>query len=461
MFSLRDLPFEPFNPLKYALEDMRVLISLIALAAGSLRAQDDPALTLEDAVKLAIARHQDVGKARAAADALKGKIREVRAQALPNIQIVADALRWRDPSLLNASGLDKFPEELRNALIPSAVNIFDYAVSIKQPLFTQGKVGTALRLASIEAEGSLSEIDRAQQDVALAAVRAFYDLLWAERYRVLVAETQEQKQLHAAMARTRFRNGVATEVDVLRSEVAVANGAPDLVRAQNAIRQARALVNYYLGRPLDTPTRLAGDFAEKPWEQTDLAQLEADALRARPEIQRLRIAERSAKTQLELAAAENRVRLDFTGSYGVAARLPENLINSKFLRWTAGVNLTLPVFDGFKRSGLVWQATANQRAARLEREKFEQQIRLAIQQGYDELNAAAETVAAARANVGQAERVLSMMQSNYKYGAATTLDVVDAETAVSAARTNLLRGLHDVSVARANLRWAVGKTPWE
>jgi outer membrane protein TolC len=110
---------------------------------------------------------------------------------------------------------------------------------------------------------------------------------------------------------------------------------------------------------------------------------------------------------------------------------------------------------------MTWQAVANERAARLEREKFEQQIRLAIQQGYDELKAAAETIAAARTNVSQAEKVLSMMQNNYKYGAATTLDIVDAQTAVSVARGNLLLGLHDYSVARANLRWSMGQTPWE
>lgn len=263
------------------------------------------------------------------------------------------------------------------------------------------------------------------------------------------------------MARTRFENGVATEVDVLRSEVAVANGAPDLVRAQNAIQQARALLNYYVGRPLDFNTRLLGDFQEKPWEQTNLEDLEREALRRRPEIQRLRIAERSAVTQVELAKAENRARLDFSGSYGIMSRLPQNLVSSEFTRWTAGVNFTLPVFDGFKRSGMMWQAVANERAARLEREKFERQIRLSIQQGYDELKAAAETIAAAKTNVSQAEKVLSMMQNNYKYGAATTLDIVDAQAALSVARTNLLRGLHDESVARANLRWAVGQTPWE
>lgn len=426
----------------------------------ALAAQDAP-ITLPEAVRIAMERHPDVGKAQAAADAFKGKIREVRAQALPDVQFVAGANRLRDPSLLNASGLDKFPAELRDALVPSAVNLFDYGVTVKQPLFTQGKVGTALRLAGIEAEGSLSEIDRARQDVALTTVRAYYDLLWAERYRGIVVETQEQKKLHAELARSRFRNGVATEVDVLRSEVAVANGAPDLVRAGTAISQARALLNYLLGRPLDAPTQLAGDFEQKDWTDNNLSALEQEALRRRPEILRLRIAERSAATQFDLAKAENRMRADFSASFGMASRLPQNLTDRRFMRWMTGVTFTFPLFDGFKRSGLVTQATANQRAARLEREKVEQQIRLAIQQAHDELNAAAETIAAARANVSQAEKVLSMTQDNYKYGAATTLDTVDAQTAVSQARSNLLRGLHDYAVARANLRWTIGATPWE
>jgi outer membrane protein len=438
----------------------RFIVLLLTCSLAGLAFAQEP-ITLEQAVRMAVEHHQDVAQARAAADALKGKIREVRAQALPDVQFVADAMRLRDPSLLNSSGLDKFPAELRDALSPTPANLFDYGLTIKQPLFTQGKVGTALRLAAVEAEGALSEIDRVQQSVALSTVKAFYDLLWAERYREITAETQEQKRQHAEMARTRFRNGVATEVDVLRSDVAVANGAPDLVRAENGIRQARAQLNYYLGRPLDFATRLAGDFEIKAWDRAQVADLEQEAVRRRPELQRLRIAERSAGTQLELAQAENRMRADFSGSYGLSARLPKNLVNSTFIRWTAGVNFTFPLFDGFKRNGMIAQALANQRSAKLEREKTEQQIRLAIQQGYDELRAAEETVTAARANVGQAERVLSMTQDNYKYGAATTLDIVDAQTALSVARNNLLRGHHDYWVARANLRWAMGEQPWE
>lgn len=435
---------------------------MLSMAGSSGAADSEPAaVTLSEAVRLAIARHPDAQKARALADGLKGKIREVRAQALPDVKISSNATRWRDPSLLNASGLDKFPKELRDALVPSGVNLFDYSISVKQPLYTAGKVGTALRIASVEAEGSLTEIDRADQDLALAVVKAFYGLLWAERYHELVAQTQEQKKLHAEMARTRFRNGVATEVDVLRSEVAVANGAPDLVRAQNDIRQTRALLNYYLVRPIDFPTRALAEFEEQPWMEGDQEALMREALRRRPELLRLRIAERSAGLQLNLARAESRMKLDFGAAYGIMARLPSNLFNSQFTRWNVAANFTLPVFDGFRRSGLVWQASAAQRTTRLERERVEQQVRLSLQQGLDELAAARQTIAATRATISQAEKVLAMMQDNYRYGAATTLDIVDAQTALSVARTNLLRGLHDYSVARANLRWAAGLTPWE
>ena len=438
-----------------------ILCSSVLLAGAEPAAEEKAELTLAEAVQIAVKRYPDVEKARAAADQLKGKIREVRADAMPDIKIGSFMDRLRDPSLLNASGLDNFPADLRSALVPGGVNLFDYGVTVKQPLYTAGKVGTALRLASIEAEGTLVEVDRAEQDISLAVVRAFYNLLWAERYLKVVEETQGQKKAHAEMARTLFKNGVATEVDVLRSEVTVANGEADLVRARNEIRQARALLNHYLVRPIDFPTKVLGDFEARPPESTVIETLAKEAARRRPELIRLRIAERSADAQIQLARAESRMKLDFTGTYGVMSRLPSNLLSKDYVRWNVGVNFTLPVFDGFRRSGLVWQATAAARQARLEREKMEQKVRLDLQQALDDIRAADETVTAARSNVAQAEKVLTMMQNNYKFGAATTLDIVDSQAALSVARTNLLRGLHDHSVARANLRWIMGAQPWE
>jgi outer membrane protein TolC len=418
-------------------------------------------VTLSDAVRIALERHPDVEKARQSGEILKGKVREVRSQALPEVNIVSNALRMRDPSLLNASGIENFPPELRQALVPHGVTLFDYAAQVKQPLYTAGKVGTALKLAAVQLEGATSEIDRAQQDLSLEVVRAFYALMWAQKYSRVVDDEQKQKSEHAAMARTRFQNGVATEVDVLRSEVAVANGQPDVVRARNAIRLTQARLNYLLFRPIDAPITLAGDFEEKSFDDSTFDELAAEAVRRRPEMHLARIQERSSQVQVDLAKAESRMRVDFAAGYGVASRMAQNLTDLQYARWNMAVAFTLPVFDGFRRSGLVYQATAAGHQAKLEREKTEQQVRLDLQQGLNELNAAKETLRAAEATVGQAEKVLGMMQNNYKWGAATTLDILDAQTALSSARSNVLRGLHDYCVARARLRYVLGRTPWE
>jgi outer membrane protein TolC len=438
-----------------------ILMVACALPAAAQAPGAKESLSVEEAVRLALERYPDVARAKAAAEGLKGRIREVRAQALPDVKITANGNRARDPSFLNSSGIDKFPPEFLDAIQPVPVNVFDYNINLKQPLYTAGKVGTALRIASIESEGAQLDVDRSEQDLALEVVRAAYALIWAERYKELVTETRDQRKLHVEMARNRFQGGVATEVDVLRSEVSLANIAPELVRAENAIRQARAQLNFYLVRPLDFSTEISTGFQELPWDQWDFEVLAQQALRGRPEVQRLKVAERSAEAQLQLAHAESRMSADLTSAYGIVARFPKNLFNPLYARWSVGVNFTLPVFDGFRRSGLVTQATANQRAARLEREKVEQQVRLGLQQALDEIKAANETVTAARANITQAERVLLMMQNNYKYGAATTLDIVDAQTALSEARTNLLRGMYGYSTARANLLYTAGRNPWE
>jgi outer membrane protein len=440
---------------------------MIALLLGTLPAAPGRAgdrvgkasLTLREAVDLALERNPQALIARARTDALRGRIKEVRAQALPSINFHGSGFRWRDPSFLNISSFDKIPAEFRNALVVIPSNLFDYHVDISQPLYTSGKVGTALRLASLESQGVDVDRDRVEQEVRLRVIRAFYDLLLAQQRLEVVSETVRQRGKHLEMARARFAAGVATEVDVLRSQVSVANAQPDLIRAENAVRQARSVLNNLLVRPLDFPTEALGGLSFQPEAKADLSEAVRQAYQYRPELQRAHINELEAERQEKLANAESRLRLDFDGQYGVSARLPSNLVNHEFNRWIFTVSVGLPLFDGGKRSGLVQQAIANRKVAELLRVDTENAVRLEAQTALDELQRAEKTVEAAQLNVREAERVLVMMQDNYKYGAATTLDVLDAQTALTTARWTLLQGLYDHTMARAQLRYVVGMNP--
>jgi outer membrane protein len=438
---------------------------LLGIGVPSARAATDlparPELTLADALNLAMERNPQVLMARARMDVLAGKIREVRAQALPSVDLNGSALRWRDPSFLNASSFDKIPQEFRDALVVVPSNLFDYNISVSQPLYTSGKVGTALRLASLESKGSGVDREQVEQQVRLQVIRAFYGLLLTQQQLKVAQETVHQREKHLEMARARFAGGVATQVDVLRSQVSVANARPELIRAESSVRQARAVLNNLLVRPMGFPTQAVGQLAYTPQPKMDLQEVVQQASDHRPEVVRARINEREAADQQKLASAESRLRVDFNGQYGISSRLTSNLFNHEFSRYLFTVSVGLPLFDGGRRSGLVRQAIANRRIAELTRVEAENNVRLEAQTALDEMERAEKTVEAAQLSVHEAERVLNMMQDNYKYGAATTLDVLDAQTALTTARGTLLQGLYDHTLAQAQLRYVMGLNPMD
>jgi len=428
--------------------------------AQSSTAAEPETLTVDQAIAIALERNPQVLSSRARTDILEGQIKQVKSQAYPAVSMSTSALRWRDPGLLNSPTVQDFlPPGFE--LTAYASNLFGYEVTVAQPLYTAGKVRTALDLAKLEREGVGIDVTKAEQDIKIRVVNAFYSLLLSERQLEIVQDTVKQRERHLAMAKTRYEAGVATEVDVLRSQVAVANAQPQLLRSENAIRYARSALNHLLARPTDFPTKALGDLRLRKVDVPPLEEIVTAAFSGRAELQRLRLNEKEAEQQKKLANAESRLRADLNGAYGFSARDPSNLIDPDFTRWSISVSVNLPLFDGGRREGMVEQAVANQRIVKLARSETEDNIHLQAQTAVDELKRADQTVQAAQASVSEAERVLLLTEQNYRYGAATTLDVQDAQTAVLVARMNLFQSLFDHTVARAQLRYVMGLEPLE
>jgi outer membrane protein len=434
-----------------------LLLGLIFVWPAAGTAQNElPPLTIEEAVKLALERNPEMRLAQDELDELKGRIKEVRSGAYPQVTFQGYGIRLRDPSILNSSSFDKVPQEFRDALVPVASNMFDANVNVKQPIYNAGKVRTALRLA----QESVGEKDASKEVVrrvlTFKVLQAFNDLLLAEANLQIVRETQQQRQKHLEQARVRFKNGVATEIDVLRSEVNVANLEPDLIRAENRIRLARSEINNLIVVDLETPTRIEGALDYHPWPTGPLEELQKRTLERRPEVEVARRQLQEARLTASLARAENKLTIDMEGQWGYAVRKPQNFFNNEFSRWNLTFNFKLPLFDSGRKAGLMMQAAARLHAAEQRLTQLENNIRLEVKEAYDDMQSSAKAIAAASMSVNQAERVLAMMQANYQYGAATTLDVVDSQTALALAQNTKIGATYDYEMAKARLRLATG-----
>jgi outer membrane protein len=413
-------------------------------------------LTLTEAVQLALKRNPEILVAREELNELKGKITEVRSGAFPQVTFQGYGLRLRDPSILNSSSFDKVPKEFKDALVPVANNVFDLGLNVKQPLYNAGKVRTALKLA----EENLGEKDASQdavrQHLIFKVFQAFNDLLLTEANYEVVRDTQKQRLKHLEQATNRYQNGVATEIDVLRSRVNVANLEPELIRAENRVRLARAAINNLIVADLEAPTQIEGALEYRPWAVEILQEIQRHTMERRPELAVARRQVQQARLVQSLAQAENKLTVDMEGQWGYAVREPQNIFNNDFSRWNITFNFKLPVFDSGRKAGLLIQASSRLRAAEQRLAQLENNIRLEVKQAYDDLHSSARAIEAAQISVGQAEKVLTMMQANYEYGAATTLDVLDSETARALARNTKIGATYDYQMSKARLRLASG-----
>ena len=91
----------------------------------------------------------------------------------------------------------------------------------------------------------------------------------------------------------------------------------------------------------------------------------------------------------------------------------------------------------------------------------ETEVRRQAKTALDRLRTAERVLDAAELNVAQAGRALEMTQANYRYGAATTIDVLDAQAALTTAESLRLQALYDHANARAGLRFVMGQPPLE
>src|SRR5512143_1678283 len=181
------------------------IVLLLAFAAASSSAEP---LSRKEAVARALDRNPTVKRSLADRDGLRGRAKQARADALPEVNVYGTFLRYQDPGFLNSPNIDQFPPEILQAFRPLATNLWDGNVSMRQTLWSFS-LGKAIRAAGYAEHLGDENVRTSRQDGALRAIFAYNAHLLALG-QVKVAETivnQQEKQLE--MARTGRGRGVA------------------------------------------------------------------------------------------------------------------------------------------------------------------------------------------------------------------------------------------------------------
>jgi len=228
----------------------------------------------------------------------------------------------------------------------------------------------------------------------------------------------------------------------------------ELVAAsESAVELARAEVNLALGRDLGTAF-VAGESLDAPPPADDgLDQLIAAALETRPDLRAGRERLRSSEQSVRSAMADQRPTLGVTG---VAQAHSDEPFGSYGSDWAVSVDARFTVFDGNRASARVRQAAERLRRAQSEHELLRQTIDLEVRRGFHDRLTARKRLVQTEAAIGMAQESLRIVRDRYREGLTTLVELLDAESRLTGARTRDVAARRELLLAQARLDLAIG-----
>ena len=432
-----------------------ILVGLKADAAtNNVPTWIDRPLSLADALNIALQQNGTILKAKSDLEGNAGLVMQTRAIVYPKATIAGQYQRIAESSIDSPTGA---------TFLFGTDQSWATEIRLVQSLYEGGRMASALRSARLTNELALLEYQTVVADTLLAVRTNYYDILLARQQigvreasvKLLQQELDDQKR--------RFEAGTVPRFNVLRAEVAVANARPQLSRARNAFRISKNnlinLMGYNLSPEVleDIPLQLTDKLDTEPYP-IDLPTAIRQAFANRTELASLRKGEALAKEGIINARAGYLPSLQAFGGYGVRSSAFENDLTAERHGWFVGAQVGWDIFDGMLTRGRVTSAKAAHERSMTELDDRSRNIELEVRTAYSQFLEAREVLESQQKVQEEAEESLRLANARADAGTATQLDVLDAETSLTEARTNQSLAQRDYAVAVAKLERAVGLT---
>jgi outer membrane protein len=269
-----------------------------------------------------------------------------------------------------------------------------------------------------------------------------------------VARAEEQLKT----VQSRYELGSASLSEVLKAKVQVGTEKLSLLTAQNDVKVARADLNRLMNRDVNAPLDVV---AEMPGASFDLPLSEAEqyALSNRPDYLAAVSDYRSSRSNQWMARSNwlPSVDLSVSRDYNTIQRADWFAFKDADATWSVFVSFSYPIFSGFFKKTV--NATANV-AAKASQEALEQaknDALFAVRDAYLGYELAQEATQLASDTEASAQEDFNLAQERYNLGAATTLDILDAQESLTQAKTDRVNAEFDLELAAAALQRAMGQ----
>lgn len=404
-----------------------------ALAAHAAASVQGEHMSLDKAIEIATQNAFSVRIAESNVEKARRRIDEIRGNLGPRVTGGASYTRFDRAS--QGGGIENKSAQL----------------SLSMPLDLFGVTKRGLKGSERSLSAAQETLEASKRDLALAVRRAYFNVLQAEAQVIVAEETKGRAEQRLTNAKAQFAAGAIAQIDVLRLETAVFQAETDLISARNGVQLAHQAFNNTIARPIDTPVVLQSIASVPDAGLTD-EELTKIALSNRREIKALQhhIAFLGAVRETQEGGMTPSLSLSAGHSRAFNGQTFSNNQTSGTLA------LTVPIWDSGITRARVKQARQDELQAKTQLEQVELGIALEVRQAHTNLQNASSRLGVARRQVVLAAETYRLAQIKFEAGEGIPLEVTDAQTELTRARTNEVVALYDALRAYAELQRAIG-----
>ena len=420
---------------------------LAAQAPGPLR------LSFADAVRRASGEAPAVALAGLRTDEAEARVRQARSALLPGFSVNGF---WVSRTFNSKTLGIKFPTP-PGAGLPTIIGPFDNVdarLRLTQTLFDLSSAAR-VRAARAQVRGSTAESGAVSEAAAAGAALAY---LRVSRAAAQVVARRADSAVAAdlvGLAQAQKNAGVSAAIDVTRARTQLVSAAGALLVALNQQDRARIDLARTLGLDPWTPIAITDTLtAALPVAAVPATadSIVAVALTHRPDLAAEVARGDAARTAKSAINAERLPRLDVAADYGLSGLTPSTSVGTRQI----GVQVSIPILDGFRREGRAAEQSAVARESEVRARDLRQQIAADVETALLDLASAQaqEVIAAERLRLAADE--MAQARERFAAGVAGNIEVINAQASLLRARDTDIDARFAAATARVALARAAG-----
>lgn len=397
-------------------------------------------LSLKDAQALALKNNPQISVARLTALASRQVARQVRSNLWPTVTADLTGVDADPGTRITAGALNN----------PAVYQRAAAGATASQLLTDFGRTTNLVSSANLAAKAENQNAVATKEQILLAVDQAFYNALQTQAILTVAQQTVADRQTVADQVGALFKNKLKSELDFSFANVNLAQAKLLLLGAQNNVNAALTSLSAVLGFSNLQNFQLTPDTTALDPPQGNVDELISTAFAVRPEILSLEFQSESAK---KFQIAERDLLLPDIRALGAAGDTPVKnpIISSTY--WAVGVNVEIPIFNGFLFTAREREAALRTQATEERLRDLRDRISRDVRTSWLNATTAYDRLAVTQQLLEQADLALNLAQARYKLGLGSIVELSQAQLQQTQAQISNAQAGYDYRLALAVLQY--------